>query len=383
MRRARDLRSPRAGTAAACHDAGMSHLLAVAPALPGPPRSQQEILDVVAPLVAAGDARTEALARRLHAGCGVRTRHLALPLERYGEVRDFGQANDLYLELATELAARAAADALDRAGLSAQDVDLVFLTSVTGVGAPSVDALLVDRLGLRRDVTRVPSFGLGCAGGAAALARTHDHLTGHPHDVALVVSVELCSLTLQPDDPSPANLVASGLFGDGAAAAVLVGDDHPAAAGTPGPRVVAVGSRLYPGTADHLGWRVGASGFRIVLSAGLPDVVRAGVAADVGGLLAAHGRKPGDVTRWVVHAGGPRILNAVQDALGLPADALDASRASLADVGNLSSASVLHVLDRTLRAGTPAGSPGVLLAFGPGVGLEMVLLEWSTGGHGC
>lgn len=361
----------------------MSHLLAVAPALPGPARTQQEILDVVAPLVAAGDARAEALARRLHAGCGVATRHLVLPIDRYGELRDSGRSNDLYLELGTELAARAASAALDRAGLTAQDVDLVFFTSVTGIGAPSVDALLVERLGLRRDVTRVPSFGLGCAGGAAALARTHGHLVGHRHDVALVVSLELCSLTLQPDDPSPANLVASGLFGDGAAAAVLVGDDHPAADGATGPRLVATGSRLYPGTTDDLGWRVGASGFRIVLSAGLPSVVRAEVAADVEALLAAHGRKPGDVTRWVVHAGGPRILDAVQDALGLPADALDASRASLADVGNLSSASVLHVLDRTLRAGTPAGSPGVLLAFGPGVGLEMVLLEWSTGGHGC
>lgn len=358
----------------------MSRLLAVAPVLPGPAYAQEEILDVIAPMVAAGNARTEALMRRVHRNSGVRTRHLVLPLERYAEVRDFTAANDLYLDLGTDLAARAARDALARADVAAADVDLVVFTSVTGIGAPSVDALLVDRLGLRRDVRRLPSFGLGCAGGAAALGRAHDHLVGHPHDVVLVVSLELCSLTLQRDDADPANLVASGLFGDGAAAAVLVGTDHPAAAHATGPTLEAAASRLYPGTTGELGWRIGASGFRIVLSPALPDVVRAGLAPDVEGMLAAHGLKPGDVTRWVAHAGGPRILDAVQDALALPADALDVSRASLADAGNLSSASVLDVLDRTLRAGTTPGSPGVLLAFGPGVGLEMVLLRWSTGG---
>lgn len=358
----------------------MSQVLAVATALPGPAHAQADITRVTAPLVAGDDARAATLLRRLHAGCGVDTRHTVLPLDRYPHVRGFSEANDLYLELGTALAAQAVAAALGRAGVDPTDVDLVLLTSVTGIGAPSVDAALVGLLGMRSDVRRVPTFGLGCAGGAAGLARVHDHLVGHPQDVALLVSLELCSLTLQHGDTDPANLVASGLFGDGAAAAVVVGRDHPRAAGAAGPTVVGSRSRLYPGTGGDLGWRVGSSGFRIVLSPGLPDVVRAGLAPDVEGLLAAHGLKTGDVTRWVVHAGGPRILDAVQDALGLPADALATSRASLAAVGNLSSASVLDVLDRTLAAGTPPGSPGVLLAFGPGVSAEVVLLRWSTGG---
>ncbi|QCB94213.1 type III polyketide synthase [Cellulomonas shaoxiangyii] len=358
----------------------MSRVLAVAPALPGPPHAQEAISDVVVPLVAGADAGTARLLRRLHRNSGVRTRHLALAPEEYAGLRDFTDANDLYLTVGTELAARAARDALTRAGIAPEAVDFVLFTSVTGIGAPSVDAALVPLLGLRTDVKRLPSFGLGCAGGAAGLARVHDYLTGHPHDVALLVCLELCSLTLQHGGTEPADLVANGLFGDGAGAAVLVGRDHPAAATAAGPEVVASGSRLYPGTGADLGWRIGASGFRIVLSANLPAVVHAELAGDVEGLLAAHGLKPGDVTRWVVHAGGPKILDAVEQTLGLPDDALAASRASLAAVGNLSSASVLDVLDRTLQAGPPPGSPGLLLAFGPGVSVEMVLLRWSAAG---
>ncbi|MBD7917608.1 type III polyketide synthase [Cellulomonas sp. Sa3CUA2] len=358
----------------------MSRVLAVAPALPGPPRDQRAITDIVAPIVAGADDRRGALLRRVHRSSGVTTRHLALAPDEYAGVRDFGHANDLYLAIGTDLAARAARDALDRAGVDPQDVDFVLFTSVTGIGAPSVDAALVGLLGLRDDVTRLPSFGLGCGGGAAGLARVHDYLTGHPQDTALLVCLELCSLTLQHGDADPAALVANGLFGDGAAVAVVVGDAHPAAAGATGPRVVASRSRLYPGTEGDLGWRIGASGFRIVLSARLPDVVRAGLAPDVEGLLAAHGLKTGDVGRWVVHAGGPRILDAVEEALSLPDGALDVSRASLSAVGNLSSASVLDVLDRTQRAGVPDGTPGVLLAFGPGVTAEVVLLRWSTAG---
>lgn len=358
----------------------MSRVLAVAPALPGAPYDQETISEVIAPLVTGDDERAGQLMRRLHRNSGVRTRHLALAPEQYAQVRDFGQANDHYLAVGTDLAARAARDALDRAGVAPEEVDFVLFTSVTGIGAPSVDAALVERLGMRRDVKRLPSFGLGCAGGAAGLARVHDYLAGHPHDVALLVCLELCSLTLQHGDVDPASLVASGLFGDGAAAAVVAGGAHPAVAAAAGPEVVATRSRLYPGTEEDLGWRIGASGFRIVLSASLPDVVRAELADDVEALLGAHGLKTGDVTRWVVHAGGPRILDAVEQGLGLPADALAASRASLSAVGNLSSASVLDVLDRTLATGPPGGSPGVLLAFGPGVTVEMVLLRWSTAG---
>ena len=362
----------------------MSRLLAVAPALPPHVQPQAEITAVLGPLLAPDPAR-RALLEKLHRASGIRTRHLALPLEAYAGLGSFRQANDLFISLGTDLAAQALKRALDVAGVQPAEVDHLIFTTVTGVAAPSIDALLVERLGLRPDVRRMPSFGLGCAGGAAGLASAHDYLVGHPRQVAVLVCLELCSLTLQRGDDSTANLVSSAIFGDGAAAAVLAGDewttsDDPTGPG-PGPSVVGSRSRLFPGTQDALGWEVGESGFRIVLSAGLPDVIQAHLAEEVAALLAPHGLSTTDVGAWIVHAGGPKVLDAVAVALDLPPDALEASRESLATVGNLSSASVLHVLHTVNGRGRPApGTVGVVMAFGPGVGCELVLLRWPTEG---
>ncbi len=351
----------------------MSRILAVAPALPAHAYRQPDITAEIGGLVTR-DPRRRALLERVHASAGVGTRHLVLPLEKYAGLSSFGEANDLFLREGVELAARAVLDALDAAGLRPAEVDHLLFTTVTGVSAPSLDALLVERLGLRPDVRRMPSFGLGCAGGAAGLALAHDHLTGHPDDVAVLLSVELCSLTFQQDDDSTANLVASGLFGDGAAAVVLAGDARAARLGLPGPDVVGARSVLYPGTSGDLGWQVGGTGFRIVLSGALAETVAAHAGADVAALLAPLGVAAPAVDRWVVHPGGPKILDAVQDALGLDAGALAVSRAVLARTGNLSSATVLHVLAAT--EAPPGGGTGVVLAFGPGVGAELVALRW-------
>ncbi|PZR55199.1 type III polyketide synthase [Xylanimonas oleitrophica] len=357
----------------------MSRVLAVAPVLPEHVHAQEEISAVLAPMLAGSPARAELL-RRLHSSSGVRRRHLVQPLEEYAATTTFGAANAVFLREGTALAERASRQALTAAGLVPGDVDHVFSTSVTGIGAPSLDVLLAERLGLRADVRRTPSFGLGCAGGAGGLARVHDYLAGHPRGVALLVSVELCSLTLQQGDGSTANMVASGLFGDGAAAVVVVGDEHPLAgrAGHGARTATVVGTRscLYPGTAGELGWEVRDSGFGIVLSARLPELLGAHLLGDVKGLLAEHGLTPGQVPTWVVHPGGPRVLDAVRDALGLTEADLRESRTSLATAGNLSSASVLDVLARTLAGSqAPPGSPAVLMAFGPGVATEMVLMR--------
>src|ERR1700712_1323906 len=198
---------------------------------------------MLAPMVA-HDPQRQALMRRMHASSRVVTRHLVLPLEQYRDALTFGQTNDRFVEEATRLAESAVSAALTRSGVQPDEVDLIVFTSVTGVSAPSVDALLVPRLGMREDVKRMPMFGLGCVAGASGIARVHDYLEGHPDGVALLVSVELCSLTVQKDDDSVDNMVASGLFGDGAAAVLLVGANR--AAGFSGPDVVATRSRLYP-----------------------------------------------------------------------------------------------------------------------------------------
>lgn len=310
---------------------------------------------------------------RLHEGAGVRARHMALRLEEYAGLQDFGVANDAFLDLAVPLGAEAVTSALDAAGLAPRDVDLLMFTSVTGIAAPSVDARLVGRIGLRPDVKRIPVFGLGCVAGAAGVARLHDYLLGHPDDLAVLLSVELCSLTFQREDLSPANMVATALFGDGAAAVVACGARRAAA----GPAVVDTRSHLYPDTEQVMGWDITGSGFRIVLDASVPEVVRKGLAADVDAFLADHGLIRDDITAWVCHPGGPKVLRAVEEALALPADALDLTWRSLAAVGNLSSSSVLHVLRDTLaERRPPPGTPGLLLAMGPGFCSELVLLRW-------
>lgn len=352
----------------------MSRIAAVAPALPEHAYSQDEITAHLAELIAPEDKRS--VLARFHRNSGIATRHTVLPIEQYRDLGGFTHANEVWLEEGTRLAGRALTEALAAAGLEPADVDFLLFTSVTGVAAPSIDALLVPHVGLRSDVKRIPSFGLGCVAGAAGIARVHDYLLGHPRDVGVLISVELCSLTLQRDDASVANFVATGLFGDGAAAVVMVGSERAAELGMPGPDVVGTRSTLHPDSVSEIGFDVGGTGFRIVLSASVSHTAATGVPAAVSAHLAEHGLAVGDIGAWIAHPGGPRVLEAFERGLGLDRAQLAASWRSLDAVGNLSSASVLHVLAEELRQ--PRGSNGVVLALGPGVTSESVLLKWAS-----
>lgn len=325
-------------------------------------------------LVAAfGEQRFGARLRKLHSNTRVDGRYLALPLEQYAGLTDFTKCNAAWLQAAVELGERAIRQALERARLRPQDVDAIFFSTVTGLASPSVDARLVQRLGLRPDVKRVPMFGLGCVAGAAAISRATDFVRGEPRGVAVVLTVELCSLTLQRDDHSVANLISTGLFGDGAAAAVVVGKDHPRA----GVEVLATRSVFYPDTEDVMGWDIGAHGFRIVLSVDVPSVARERVPQDVDAFLQSLGRSRSDVRRWIAHPGGPKVLQALQDGLELLEQDLRCSWSCLAKAGNLSSASVLMILDETMRTNPGApGELGLMLAMGPGFCSEYLLLRW-------
>jgi alkylresorcinol/alkylpyrone synthase len=321
----------------------------------------------------AGRFHNPARVEELHRHVLVGGRHLALPLAEYARMGSFTEANDAWIRVGVDVGARAIEDALARAGLGVGDIDAFWLTSVTGVATPSLDARLINRLGFRADIKRVPIFGLGCVAGAAGVARAADYLKGHPRDIALLLSVELCTLTLQRDDMSIANLIATGLFGDGGAAVVLTGDEH----GDRGPSIVATRSVFYPGTEDVMGWRVGASGFQVVLSAEVPEMVRRHLRRDVDAFLAAHGLGYDDIAVWVAHPGGPRVLEAMQEALPMRPGALDIAWKSLREVGNLSSTSVLLVLQETLAGPTPpSGAYGLMTAMGPGFCSELVLLRW-------
>lgn len=310
---------------------------------------------------------------RLHARSCVDGRYLALPMAAYYTMGAWGEFNKAWFEAAEELGSQALCRALAAAGVQPQELSALFFVTVTGVASPTIDARLVNKLKLSPNIKRIPIFGLGCVAGAAGIARAADYVRAFPKQFAALVSVETCSLTLQRDDFSVANLISSGLFGDGAAAVIVAGAETE----PPGPRVVDTRSIFYPGTEDTMGWDITEKGFRIVLSPNVPDVIREHVGHDTDEFLAAHDLKRSDIGSWILHTGGPKILEATQDALGIGKEALAASWECLRKVGNLSSTSVLLVLEEFLNKRRPdAGTWSILAAMGPGFCSELVLLKW-------
>jgi alkylresorcinol/alkylpyrone synthase len=347
-------------------------IAAVGKALPPNYYGQDELLAAFRDLWS-GRVRNLERLERLHRNVLVGGRHLALPLEEYHDLETWGDANDAWIRVAQDVGAGAIREALERAGLDRDEVDAFIFVTVTGVATPSIDARLMNRLELPPRIKRMPIFGLGCVAGAAGIARAADYVKAYPDQVALLLSVELCSLTLQRKDLSIPNLISSGLFGDGAAAVVVVGDQRPA----DGPRIVATRSIFYPDTEQVMGWDISEKGFQIVLSAEVPEMVRGHLRADVDRFLADHGTSRAEMRSWIAHTGGPKVLEAMAETLELTNGELDVTWRSLAEVGNLSSTSVLLVLEETLREHRPEpGSLGMLLAMGPAFCSELVLLEW-------
>lgn len=310
---------------------------------------------------------------RLHRNTGVSRRHLVLPLEDYLGLDTWGKCNDVWIDAALELGSAAVCRAITPLGIDPKDIDALFFTTVTGVASPSIDARLVNRMGLSTRIKRNPLFGLGCVAGVAGTARAADYVRAFPDQIAVLLSVEICSLTWQRDDFSVANLISTGLFGDGAAAVVMAGERT----GFPGPRVIDTRSTFYPHTERVMGWDISERGFQIVLSAEVPEVIEKNLRQDVDQFLADHELKRSDIRSWIAHTGGPKVLDAVAAALELKDGELEPSWQCLSRVGNLSSASVLVVLEDFLanRRGEP-GTYSVMAAMGPGFCSELVLLRW-------
>jgi predicted naringenin-chalcone synthase len=309
---------------------------------------------------------------------GVDHRSLALPLSRYPKLTGFTEANDAYLGVAVDLGEQALKKALADANIEPYEVDTIVMVSSTGIAVPTIDARLLSRIGFRTDIKRVPLFGLGCVAGAAGMARVYDYLHGHPGDVAVLLSVELCSLTLQRDDNSIPALIGVSLFGDGAAAVVATGADRIplGSKAHQGPRVLATRSRIIPETVDVMGWNVGSRGFQLVMSRDVPKMADDYLYGEVDSFLADHGLAIPDISTWVCHPGGPKVLDSIENAIFLSPEALVHSRNSMRDNGNMSSASVLDVLRRTLAEPPSDGTLAVMLAMGPGFSFELLLLQW-------
>jgi alkylresorcinol/alkylpyrone synthase len=310
---------------------------------------------------------------RLHSRACVDGRHLAYPMGDYYGMQTFGDFNRAWMKAAEELGGQALCRALSGIGRPASDIGAIFFVSVTGMCSPSIDAKLVNRMRLSPNVKRIPIFGLGCVAGAAGIARAADYVRAYPDQLAALVSVELCSMTLQKEDLSIANLISSGLFGDGAAAVLIAGAKRPET----GPEIIATKSTFYPDSEDVMGWDISEKGFRIVLSPDVPDVIRQHLGRDLDGFLAEQHLTRADIGSWIMHTGGPKVLEATQDAIGVSREALHLSWDCLRRTGNLSSASVLCVLEEVMKQERPKpGQWSILAAAGPGFCSELVLLRW-------
>jgi len=311
---------------------------------------------------------------RIYSHMGVEGRYLTLPLSAYYEIATWGEANDAFIETAQVLGEQSLCCALKRAGLGAGEIATLIVVSVTGIASPSVDARIVNRMGLSPNIKRVPIFGLGCVAGAAGIARAADYVRAYPRQVAALLAVELCSLTIQRDDLSIANLISAALFGDGAAAVLVTGSEREAE----GPEILATRSVFYPQTEHVMGWDISEKGFTIVLSPEVPAMVERHWAHDVDEFLGDMGLGRKDIGSWILHSGGPKVLEAMAATLKLPEGALDASWECLRQVGNISSVSVLLVLEEVMHHRHPApGTYGLLGAMGPGFCSELVLLRWT------
>lgn len=319
---------------------------------------------------------------RLHSNCGVDYRHVMFPIDSLGSYSGFGQSNDAWIEGALELGQEAISSALERADLKASDVSALFVASTTGLATPSLDARLINRMKFPTRTKRTPIFGLGCAAGAVGITRAADYVRAYPKQYAIFLSVELCSLNWQEADQSIGNLVACGLFGDGAAAVVIAGEETPLAQrvrsqNKPCPRVMDSRSTLYPDTEHIVGLKFKDSGFNVVLSPEIPNLITKHLRNDVESFLGDNDLDLSEIYSFIFHTGGPKVLQAMENALDLPAGALDPSWQKLREVGNVSSVSILSVMEDHFlnHAGNP-GAHSMLAAMGPAFCSELILLEW-------
>ncbi|HEV7502917.1 MAG TPA: 3-oxoacyl-[acyl-carrier-protein] synthase III C-terminal domain-containing protein [Vicinamibacteria bacterium] len=326
-----------------------------------------------------GDDATGRRLLAVYATAGVETRASVVPIEEVFHPGDFETQNDRFGEIACREGSALVGRALAAAEIAPAEVGLIVSVSCTGFKIPAVDAHVADALGLGPRLARLPITESGCAGGVVGLARARDYLVAHPDQVAVVLAIEFASLTFQPWDRSATNVVSTAIFGDGGAAVVLAGADHPRGRERrPGQaRILDCESVFFPGTTHLMGFHLRNQGLQIILDRELAPFVRRHVAEVVGSFLSARGLRREDVTRWILHPGGRRVIEVMSERLGLGPGDLAATEKVLAEHGNMSSVTVLFVLDEMMRAGgLRCGEKGVLGAFGPGFGAEFALIDF-------
>jgi alkylresorcinol/alkylpyrone synthase len=345
-------------------------LLGLATAVPRHALGQDEVVERVQRLF----GRSNDLERLLpvFVNSGIARRYSSVPLEWYDEPHGWAERNRCYLTGALDLLENVAGRVLDRAGLGAGDLGGIVTVSTTGVATPSLDALLIERMRLPRHIARLPIFGLGCAGGVVGLARAADMAAALPGKAVLCLVVELCTLSFRRDDLAKSNIVATALFGDGAAAALLRCDGE-----AEGPAIIGTGEHTWPNSLDIMGWDVADDGLKAIFSRDIPRLMQAELNPAVNDFLARQGLRLADIDRFVCHPGGPKVLDAFEAVFGLEPGALEEARGVLRDYGNMSAASVLFVLERMLARTGAAGTAwgrALMIALGPGFTAGFALL---------
>lgn len=339
-------------------------ILAMATAVPPRTVSQGRAAGLMRKLLGPKLSGFERLAA-VYQNSGIKKRQIAVPHAWFKREHGLGERNRIYLDTSVGLLDRVARECFESSGVRPEQVDDLIVVSSTGIATPSLDALLMGRLGLSPRVRRTPLFGLGCAGGVLGLGRAAAFAgTGR---TALLLVVELCSLSFQKSDISKKNLVASALFGDGAAG-VLIGCRGR------GPRLGPQEEHTWPGTLDVMGWNVVDTGFSVIFSRSIPHLVRSRLRPVIDGFLRRQGLSVDDVDEFICHPGGAKVLDALEETFGLERGALELSRRTLADHGNMSAPTVLFSLKEALR-GTRAGRRFVLTSLGPGFTAAMMLIE--------
>ncbi|MFQ5773614.1 MAG: type III polyketide synthase [Kiloniellaceae bacterium] len=342
-------------------------LLSLATAVPPFLLRQEDVVERARHLFLANGADIERMLP-VYDNAGIRTRYSCVPIEWYNAPSGWKDRNALFIDNAVALLRRAAEQCLTRAGVDAQSVDTIVAVSTSGIATPSLDARLMEEMPFRRDVDRLPIFGLGCAGGVLGLARAAAMARAAPGSLVLFLVVELCGLTFRNKDVSKSNVVATALFGDGAAAALLACRRRGAE-----PEIAGWGEYTWPDSLEVMGWRVEEDGFGVLFSRDIPSIVRDRYGAAVDGFLASHGLTRGDLDGTICHPGGAKVLDALEEVFGLPPGGMAESRQVLCDYGNMSAATIMFILERALTRGLHGRH--LMSSLGPGFTAGFALLE--------
>jgi alkylresorcinol/alkylpyrone synthase len=348
----------------------MPRLRAVATALPDHRIAQADIREAARAHFAPAFPQIDRYLPVFH-NSQIDQRFFAAPLEWFQQPRSLKECNDRFIQVGSNLGEQVARACLAQAALDGHAIDHLIWVSTTGMAAPSPDATLIGRLGMRRTTRRTPIWGLGCAGGIAGLARANEYVQAFPHHRALLLCVELCSVTFQWEDRSRRNLIAASLFADGAAGILLEGD----AIASSGPQIIATQSLIWPDTQDVMGWEIIDSGMQVVFSARIPGMISSEMHGIVAEFLATHGLSLSDIRHWILHPGGAKVIAAYESALAIGPTETAHTRSVLRSHGNMSSGTVFFVLKACLHAGIAPGEYGLLAVLGPGFSCELALIQ--------